>query len=85
MSTRQQRNDFISYVIADDLLDTAIEWISQNMAPEEMFDESTLTSWAHENDMRTRDETAGRFGPEDVFEQHVLRDWAEANGYVEEQ
>jgi len=85
MSTRQQRDDFTDTLIASDLLDTAIEWIKTNMNPEDVFDDEALTTWARENDMRTREETASTYSPEDVFDQHELRNWAESNGYAEEQ
>lgn len=84
MSSRHEREDFIETVIPSDLLDTAIEWLKTNMSPDQVFEDEALIKWAHDNDMRTLEETAGRFSPEDVFEQHVLRDWAEQNGYVEQ-
>ncbi len=84
MSSRQEREDFIENTIPSDLLDQAVEWVSRNMTPDQVFDNDTLTDWAKDNNMRTAGETGSYYSPEDVFEQHQLRDWAEANGYVEE-
>ena len=85
MSSRQERENFIEETVPGDLLDQAVEWIESNMTPDQVFDDDALVTWAHENDMHTKDETASRYSPEDIFEQHTLRDWAEQNGYSEEQ
>ena len=85
MSSRQECEDFIENTIPSDLLDQAVEWVSRNMTPDQVFDDEALTHWARENDMRTPSETSSHYSPEDVFDQHTLRDWSEANGYVEEQ
>jgi diadenosine tetraphosphatase ApaH/serine/threonine PP2A family protein phosphatase len=85
MSTRQERADFIADTIHPDLLDDAIQWIKTHLSPGEVFDDSQLIDWAHENDMHTLGETASDFQPDEVFQQHQLRDWAEGVGYVEEQ
>lgn len=36
-------------MIGTSLLDTAIEWISENLEPTEVFDEKTLAEWATSN------------------------------------
>ncbi len=51
MSSRQEREDFIENTIPSDLLDQAVEWVSRNMTPDQVFDDEALTQWARENDM----------------------------------
>jgi hypothetical protein len=36
-------------------LDAAIEWITQHMRPEEVYDEDALAKWAEENDYEKAD------------------------------
>lgn len=50
MPTRQQDSDFAKDVVEpDNLLDRAIEWISQNMNPEDVFSWNALEIWARDN------------------------------------
>lgn len=48
LSSKQQEQ-FISSVISWDLLDYAVEWIGDNLEPEEVFSESSLEEWALNN------------------------------------
>ncbi len=50
MANYNERKSFIRDIIADDLLDMAIDWIKSNMNPDEVFDESQLEEWAENND-----------------------------------
>lgn len=47
--SRQQRKDFINYVIDLGLLEEAIEWIASNMEPGDIFSTEDLRHWATEN------------------------------------
>jgi hypothetical protein len=49
MTTSKQDNDFINAVISNVLLEEAIEWISSNMDPEDVFSRSDLSYWAEHN------------------------------------
>ena len=50
MTTRKQDEDFIAELIQSSLLDYAVEWISKNLAPEEVFTDAALSVWATNND-----------------------------------
>jgi hypothetical protein len=41
--------DFIDSIINQDLLDCAVNWIGDNLLPEEVFEESLLEDWAETN------------------------------------
>ena len=45
-TTSRQDSDFIDAVISNTLLESAIEWIQTNLAPEDVFDEDQLQTWA---------------------------------------
>lgn len=45
-TTSLQDKDFIATVIPSLLLETAIDWISSNLAPEDVFSEDDLDTWA---------------------------------------
>ena len=49
MSTAQQDRNFISSVISNTLLEDSIEWIKENMNPEDVFSDAQLEAWAKEN------------------------------------
>jgi hypothetical protein len=54
-----------------DLLDTAINWITRNLSPDEVFDEKQLDDWADDNGY--------------VKEKKIdYEGWAKDNGYVKE-
>lgn len=44
----QQRFERFAGSLID--LDAIVEWIEQNMAPEQVFEKSALGQWAEEND-----------------------------------
>ena len=44
-----QRRDFIESVMPQDLLGDAIDWISANLSPEDVFSVNELEEWAYEN------------------------------------
>jgi len=48
VTTTTQNNDFIRNVIDGRLLEAAIEWISDNMEPEDVFGNARLEEWAKE-------------------------------------
>ena len=49
MTTLEQDNAFRKYVIPSSLLGQAIEWIMNNMKPEEVFEARQLERWAENN------------------------------------
>lgn len=50
-TTLQQDQKFIAEVIniPDDLLEKSIDWIKDNLSPEEVFSEKQLNDWAERN------------------------------------
>jgi len=70
-STKQDK-DFLESVIATDLLEQSIQWITGNMEPEEVFGENRLTQWAQSMEL------------DSIFTEKELGEWAENNGYVKE-
>lgn len=53
-------------------LDDAIQWIADNLQPEDVFSEHALELWAQSKE------------PENLFTSIQLGYWAEANGYTKE-
>lgn len=49
MTTSRQDKDFVENVISKTLLEDAIEWIKNNMTPEDVFNVSELADWAESN------------------------------------
>lgn len=44
------RRDFNRHVENENMLDDAIEWIKDNLSPNEVFSKEELENWAYEND-----------------------------------
>lgn len=66
------QKNFAASVFAD-VLDNVIDWITSNLNPTDVFDESDLC------------ESVGDFAePDDVFKASKLDAWALDNGYVKE-
>ena len=42
-------NNFIDDVLQRDLLDVAVVWIGDNLAPDDVFSERILEEWAEDN------------------------------------
>ncbi len=70
-----KNKQFIAELIPSDLLDIAIDWIVDNLPPDEVFDEDTLFEWCKSNANHA----------EDVCPDILLHEWAMDNGYVEEE
>lgn len=50
MTTYSQDEDFLKAVVGGTaLLEKAIDWIKDNLGPDEVFDESELQAWAKDN------------------------------------
>ncbi len=49
-TSAKQDQDFARYVCdPDDLLSNAVDWIGDNLDPEDVFSEEKLSKWAKEN------------------------------------
>lgn len=75
MSTSSsQDRKFISDVIGDQILEKAVDWVSSNLEPEDVFSEEKLTQWAKDwlpkNAILT-----------EIFPDKLLEEWAEENGW----
>ena len=46
MATQKENDQFSEHILIRDPLDEAIEWISRNLNPEDVFTESQLERWA---------------------------------------
>ncbi len=68
---RKPSESFVTDVMPYDLLDTVIDWIKENLNPDDVFDADIIDSWCGENST-----------PDDVFSDGALGRWAENNGYV---
>ena len=55
MASSRQNDQFRSFLIPDELLDNSIEWIADNMEPEDVFGEARLTQWAEANGYKKED------------------------------
>ena len=49
MATPNQNIEFTSSILPVLLLDDAIEWISRNLSPDEVFEKGKLAEWAEDN------------------------------------
>ncbi len=49
MASATDNNAFLSALFPGWLLDDAIEWIEDNLAPDDVFDIETLDEWAEAN------------------------------------
>ena len=56
MTTREQDEEFVSDMIGMELLDNAVEWISKNLKPEDVFTDSELEDWALDNGYVAKEE-----------------------------
>ncbi len=79
MATETQNETFKKEIIDRFLLDNAIEWISENLRPEEVFDEQVLEDYAVEKGFFPRASS-----PEDVFDEESLTKWALNKGFSRE-
>lgn len=70
MATSSHGKKFIESVIDSNLLDNAVDWIRDNLSPDEVFDDKDLKSWANAQEC------------EDIFTTSELQAWAESNGYT---
>ena len=56
MATYSQEISFVQSVIPRSILDDAIDWISKNLNPDDVFKASDLDSWAEDNGYVKKDE-----------------------------
>ena len=49
MPTHKEYNAFRDEITSYDVLDNAIDWIKENLSPDEVFDYFTLSEWALDN------------------------------------
>jgi len=47
---------FKEFIVSDSLLDEAIDWIAENLKPEDVFGESELETWALDNGLHYEEE-----------------------------
>ena len=50
MTTAKQDSEFAYAVVGELLLEKAIDWISSNMSPEDVFSERDLETWSRSHD-----------------------------------
>ena len=50
MATAKQNSDFLGAIMPQYPLDEAIDWISENLSPEDVFSDKDLEAWAENND-----------------------------------
>lgn len=49
MAGYRENNDFVNAILPRYFLDDAIEWIQENMNPEDVFSDEKLKEWAENN------------------------------------
>ena len=49
MFSTTNEKSFIEEIVPSSFLEDAVEWISVNLHPEDVFDEGTLDEWALDN------------------------------------
>lgn len=54
--TSMEIASFVRHTGDDDLLEKALDWISYNLNPEDVFEHDDLVEWAKENDFVRVDE-----------------------------
>ena len=69
MASAEENRKFVEAILPNWPLDDAIDWISKNLKPEDVFEEDTLKTWSEEQ------------GVENVFSEDTLGMWARNNGY----
>lgn len=92
MASTQQNRDFADRLFPADPLDTAIDWISANLSPSDIFDDDQLAEHARNNieiddvysERNILDYVQGTYNPGEVFTDRDLEGWAEVHGYVKE-
>lgn len=72
MATGNENKKFTESVFGEYPLDSAIDWIKDNMEPDDVFEDDELIVWA--NNKR----------PEVIFSNTTLEEWALENGFVKE-
>ena len=72
MATALQNASFASDLLPQYPLDDAIDWIKNNLEPDDVFDETTLERWAID------------YVKVEAMPQDELEAWAEANGYTKQ-
>lgn len=60
MANRKQNDAFHEHMRAEWPLDDAIEWIKNNLSPEDVFSIADLDVWAAESDYTKATDTEGR-------------------------
>jgi len=80
MADKIQNEGFSEAMFSHWPLDKAIDWMDENLAPEEVFvsQDQKLYDWARAN-------AANALSPQDVFTDIQLREWALDNGFIEEE
>lgn len=71
--TSAQNKEFCDHISSGDELDLSIEWIKENLGPNDVFDQKTLEDWVQTYST-----------PGDTFTDDQLDDWAKENGYTKE-
>lgn len=49
MISQRQRNDYLTSVVGDRLLEETLAWIAYNIPPEGVYDKADLEQWARDN------------------------------------
>lgn len=62
--------DWVNISIAKYALENTIEWIGDNVDPDDVFGDDKLREYVAKSSL-----------PEDVFDDKKLSEWAESNGY----
>jgi hypothetical protein len=70
MITSRQEKDFQFEVLGTLSLSSVVDWIQNNLSPEDVFDEKDLKGWA------------SNLSPEDLCDEKDLEQWALDNDFI---
>jgi len=73
MASKKENQDFIEDLISSEPLDKAIDWIKDNMNPDEVYTEDQLITHIKK-----------KCKPDEVFDDDDLAEWALENGFRKE-
>jgi hypothetical protein len=89
VTTRQQSQRFAEEFLPSDALETAVDWIKENLSPDDVFETSTLAACVQTNlsiddvfpEKDVLAHVRNNYHPEDVFDEADLENWAQQNGF----
>ena len=90
-SNTKMNNAFIADMLGVTFLDNAVEWVGDNLEPQEVFDNEDLIVWVSDHGLtndRCRKEILSEvncnWDIDEVYSAEQIADWCADNGWVKE-